>query len=240
MEKRISIIVAAYNVEDYLERCLESIKNQTYKNIQIIVIDDGSTDSTSEICDRYAKEDERFLIIHKENGGLSAARNTGLEVADGFYLAFVDGDDYIEETFCMDLERVSRQNDSDMVIFSYYRDYGDRKVPMSSDGGIKVLKTKEAIEKLIEDSRVKSMVWMKFYKRELFEGLYFKVNHNYEDVYIMHHVFFKAKKIVMYNKSLYNYLYREDSISNFQSEKNLTNRFESLLLRYNDIEKKIP
>ncbi len=239
MEKKISVIIAAYNVEEYLMKCLETVKNQTYKNLQIIVIDDGSTDSTPQICDSY-KADNRFVIVHKKNGGLSAARNTGLDIADGDYLIFIDGDDYIEENLCEELVEKSEKNNSDMVIFSYFRDYGDRVVQYHNDGKLKMISQKEAIKGLVNDERIKSMVWMKFYKRELFKDLYFKERHNYEDVYIMHHIFFRAKIIMLYNKSLYYYRYREDSISNFQSEKNLNHRWESLLLRYKDISETYP
>ena len=94
----ISVIVPVYNVESYLEKCIESIQNQSYKSLEIILVNDGSTDSSGDICDKYAAHDKRIKVIHKKNGGLSSARNAGLEVANGDYIAFVDSDDYIEIT----------------------------------------------------------------------------------------------------------------------------------------------
>lgn len=240
MEKKVSLIIAAYNVEKYIEKCIKSIMNQTYKNIEIIVVNDGSIDNTLKICEELRDIDSRILIINRENGGLSAARNSGLDVASGEYIAFVDGDDYIVDSFCQVLIKASMDNDADIINFSYFRDYGDRITSFNSDGSGFLLDRKSALEELVRNSTIKSMACMKFYKSKIFKDLRFKEGVGYEDVYLMHQVFMKANRFFVYNVPLYYYFYREDSISNIQSESNLFHRYNSLLLRFNDIQKVYP
>ena len=121
----VSIIVPIYNVEKYLDRCIQSILNQSYENLEIILVDDGSPDRSSEICDEYRKSDQRIKVVHKENGGLSDARNAGLILAKGKYIIFLDSDDYIEHTMVEDAVTVLEKNDSDIVIWGYYADFVD-------------------------------------------------------------------------------------------------------------------
>lgn len=235
MEKKISLIVAAYNVEKYIEKCVESIIKQTYENLEIILVNDGSNDSTLRICKKFRASDQRVIIIDRENGGLSAARNSGLDIATGDYICFVDGDDYIKNTYCEELLKVAETHDSDIVMFSYFRDYGDRIVPLYNDGKTYTMNRDMAIKELIINDRIKSMACMKFYKSNLFEKLRFREGVGYEDVYLMHHLFLMADKFCVYNFPLYYYLFRLDSISNVQSEINLFNRYESLIIRFNEL-----
>ena len=124
----ISVIIAVYNVEDYIKRCLESIVNQTYNNMQIIIVDDGSTDKSSEICDEYALIDQRIEVIHKENGGLSSARNAGIERAKGDYLIFVDSDDYVDTGLCKRLCRaLEKYGEIDAICFDGMEENKDQK-----------------------------------------------------------------------------------------------------------------
>ena len=115
---KISVIIPVYNVEKYLKRCLDSVINQTYKNLEIILIDDGSTDKSGNICDEYAAKDKRIIVIHKENGGLSDARNKGLDICTGDYISFIDSDDWIENGFYEYV--VNNVKDNDLLIFDYY------------------------------------------------------------------------------------------------------------------------
>lgn len=119
MNELISVIVPVYNVEKYSERCIESIINQTYKNLEIILVDDGSPDTCPMICDEYAKKDDRIVVIHKENGGLSDARNAGIEIAKGEYFAFIDSDDYISEEFLSKLYMSLKSNSAFMSICNF-------------------------------------------------------------------------------------------------------------------------
>lgn len=121
----VSIILPIYNVEKYLDRCIQSILNQSYENLEIILVDDGSPDRSSEICDEYRKSDQRIKVVHKENGGLSDARNAGLILAKGKYIIFLDSDDYIEHTMVEDAVTVLEKNNSDIVIWGYYADFVD-------------------------------------------------------------------------------------------------------------------
>ena len=118
----ISVIVPVYNVESYVAECIESIQNQTYMNLEIILVDDGSKDMSGDICDQYAAYDERIKVIHQENGGLSAARNTGIEAANGDYISFVDSDDYIGLTLFEDMLQLLKEYDLDIIEFTAFRD----------------------------------------------------------------------------------------------------------------------
>ena len=126
----ISVIIPIYNVEEFLPKCIDSVLNQTLKNVEIILVDDGSTDNSSIICDEYALLDNRITVIHKKNEGLSASRNIGIDVAKGNYLAFVDSDDWIEESMFEIMYNTIVTNDADMVVCNYYEDYGMKRYPM--------------------------------------------------------------------------------------------------------------
>ena len=121
MEDLVSIIIPVYNTEKYLSKCLESVINQTYKNLEIILINDGSTDKSKEICESFAKKDKRIQILNKENSGVSSARNHGMRLAKGQYIAFIDGDDYAEENYIEELLKNLKQTESDCVLCGYNR-----------------------------------------------------------------------------------------------------------------------
>ena len=131
MDEKVSIIVPVYNVEKYLDKCIESIVNQTYRNIEIILVDDGSPDKCPEICNEWAKKDDRIKVIHKENGGLSSARNAALEIAQGDYITFVDSDDWIENDMIQSMLTCAAKNDADIVCCGFYFDNVDTTGPVS-------------------------------------------------------------------------------------------------------------
>ncbi len=243
MEDKISIIIPVYNVEKYIKKCVDSIINQTYKNLEIILVDDGSSDNSGKICDEYKKRDYRIKVIHKENGGLSDARNKGVEIATGKYIGFVDSDDYIEENMYNILLNELKVNNADVSICSYKKireDYYKVDCKQSCEKIIKILDNIKAIELLLSDTYIDNYAWNKLYKKELFNNIKYPYGKKMEDLGTTYKIFSKAKKIVYTNYIGYFYLQRNSSIlhnidANFiQDIKELINE------RYLDIIKEYP
>ena len=213
---KISIIVPIYNVESYLEQCLNSIINQTYKNLEIILINDGSTDNSGKICDLYAKKDSRITVIHKKNGGLSDARNTGLSIATGEYIAFIDSDDFIELNMYQVLYRNAIMYNADIVWCNYY-DFSNnsRSCPniISKNNIYNLDSNPETFAKdLLYMYKMDAHVWCRLYKKSLFNSLKFPFNKTFEDIFILLPLLFSAKKIICITDTLYNYRVRNNSI----------------------------
>ena len=198
----ISVIVPVFNIEDYIERCLNSLQAQTMKDIEIIVIDDGSTDNSGKICDRFAEQDHRFKVIHKNNEGLSAARNDGLDISKGKYIMFVDGDDWVEPEFCEAPYNVAEETDAEIVIF----EWAYRKTITTQ--GVNVPAKREISKKELftrQRESIAVVAWNKIYKRNLFEGVCYPVGRVCEDRAITHLLIYKAKSIFFLNAVLYYY-----------------------------------
>ena len=212
MQKLISIIVPVYNVEKYLEKCIESIKNQTYKNIEIILVDDGSKDNSGKICDEAEKKDNRIKVIHKTNGGLSDARNAGLKIAKGDLIGFVDSDDYIKEDMFEILYNLVEKYDADISIVSYYEIYKDKLIAVKKSNEVEEFNRIEAIKELLIDNKIQSYAWNKLFKKELFKDLEFPVNKNFEDIATTLLLFEKSNKVVLLQDPKYYYIRRDDSI----------------------------
>ena len=212
----ISIIVPVFQVEKYLEKCVRSIINQTYQNLEIILVDDGSTDSCGKMCDNFAMEDSRIRVIHKANGGLSDARNAGMEIAKGQYIGFVDSDDYIEPMMYEQMMKVIMSENVDIVSCFAVEEEEDKPVKMEYRGGnIRVFSSLGAIEDLFEKNLYfRHAVWNKLYNRALFDGIRFPVGKLFEDAAIMYRVFEKADAIAYIDLMLYHYVQRKGSISN--------------------------
>lgn len=209
----ISVIVPIYRVEDYLKRCVDSIINQTYKNLEIILVDDGSTDSCPQICDDYAKQDTRIKVVHKENGGLSDARNAGMKVATGEYISFVDSDDYIDVDMLNILLDVMIQEDCEIAQCGTVRFYdGENAVANKFDYKVKVYNNKEALKELINDGHFVQTVWNKLYKAEVALKLPFRKGKLNEDEFWTYIVFAESKKIAEVTADMYFYLQRSTSI----------------------------
>lgn len=205
----VTIIVPVYNVEKYLHRCIDSIINQTYKNLRIILVNDGSTDSSGVICDDYAKIDNRIQVIHKKNGGLSSARNAGLAKCNFIgYLMFVDSDDWISIDAIEILLRNMLNQESDMIVFNFYITCNNKKTFVNTTGHC-VFKTYEIKHKLILDIWLNS-VWDKFYRADIYREIRFPEGQSYEDAYVMMDVLKKCNKIGCINQALY-YYNRENS-----------------------------
>lgn len=213
----ISVIVAAYNIEEYLPRCLESLLAQSYDNIEIIVVDDGSRDKTGIICDQYARRDRRIKVIHQENQGLSGARNSGLLKAEGDFIGYVDGDDWVERDMYKDMLKACRDSQAQMAVCSYQKT-GPEAEEESFSGEIHVLTRKEALEVYICDNRkyhIYNSVWSKLFCRGAVEDLKFPVGRKSEDIIYTTRALLNIDTCVFLDTPYYNYMTdREDSIMN--------------------------
>lgn len=220
----VSVIVPVYKVEPYLRRCIDSIIGQTYRNLEIILIDDGSPDNCGAICDEYVLRDSRIKVIHKENGGLSSARNAGLDIATGKYIGFVDSDDYIASQMYERLVITIIANDADIVFCSYF----DEIAPGETKSGYVVdtsLSTSEYQDQM-RFCMTGTEVWSRLFRSNLFDGIRFPHGKRYEDFIIMPVLYDKAKKIVGIEDRLYFYnLYNVNSIMAL-TVKTLSNQFE--------------
>jgi len=203
---------------------------QTYVNIEVILIDNGSTDNSGAICDEYASMDFRIVVIHKENEGLSSARNTGLDIAKGSLICFVDGDDYIEPNMIEELKNNLNKYNSDMSIYDYYYHYKDKTNRCLNNDNFspEVISDIEKFYILFNDYKNPSTVaWNKLYKRELFDNLRYPIGKVHEDAYIICELLDREKSISFVNKPLYNFVYRVDSLSHTVSLKKFEDKIGS-------------
>ena len=212
----VSIIVPIYNVEECLNRCLESLLNQSYRKTEIILVDDGSTDNSSRIADCYARYDRRIHVIHKTNGGLSSARNVGLRYVAGEWIAFVDSDDYVDKNYISTLLQLAQSNNAEIAMCNYYRVKLDGTVSESLLGWTsEVLTNKEAIDDIFTYKRAVS-VWQSIFRADLFydNNILFPEGREYEDISTKVKTLFFANKVAFTNEKLYYYVEREGSITN--------------------------
>lgn len=212
MVEKISVIVPIYNVEKYLNRCVESILKQTYKNIEVILVDDGSTDGSGKKCDRFAENDDRIKVIHKKNGGLSDARNAGLEIASGEYIAFVDSDDWIFHTMFERLYTTLKEYDTELVVCEPIYAYETYIDEQQLSGKSFELNKREAMELLLEDRRFRSFAWNKLYAKRLWSDIRFPKGKHYEDVRVIYKIYDMCEKIAFLDQGLYYYFQRSQSI----------------------------
>ena len=238
--KLVTVIVPIHNVEKYLTQCLDSIINQTYRELEIILVDDGSIDNSYNIANQYLAKDTRIKLYHQSNQGVSAARNYGFARASGDYILFVDSDDFIElnliECSVNDLEK----QDVDMVIFSYrYADFENNKLIERNFVNSKIIDKKEAL-KLTLTEEVKSYAWLRLTKREAYKNIQYPVGKTFEDTATTYRILFNCEKIYLSNRVLYNYRYKKNSITNTSKKKNRNNAFASKYERYLDIKKAYP
>lgn len=213
----ISIIVPIYNVEKYLKRCIESILNQDFKEFELILVNDGSTDNCGEICNIYKNKDKRIRVIHKKNGGLSSARNVGLDFAKGKYIAFVDSDDYINKNMYHILYKNLIKTNADISIcnFNYVNDNDIVDINQPIDNyDYSIFNNIDALNQLYLENKAKMVTaWNKLYKKELFKDLRYVEGRVHEDEFIIHKLLYNSKKIVFTNGALYYYVQREGSIT---------------------------
>ena len=242
MKDLISVIIPVYNVEKYLKKCLDSVINQTYKNLEIILVDDGSSDKSGLICDEYAKLDKRIKVLHKKNGGLSSARNTGLDIAKGKYISFIDSDDFVSIYMYEIMYKEIIKNNRDIVIARHI--YFKNKEPIFKDNrniySISYYNNKDAICELLKlDNRlIEDYAWCKLYKKSLFKTIRFPINRVYEDIGTTYKLLDKSKKIVKLNCYLYAYYNNKYSITNINNIKSINDRIYLIDERYNYLIKK--
>lgn len=214
----ISIVVPVYKVEKYLERCVKSICAQTYQNLEIILVDDGSPDRCGEMCDMFAKQDSRIRVVHKENGGLSDARNAGLDIMTGDYVGFVDSDDWIEPDMYDTLYNLLIANNADIAAGGIFLDYADQRTlffnpqyPQFKD--IETFSSKEALRELTYHIKISNSVCDKLFSRYIFQNIRMTKGRINEDFEIMPSCLLKAHKIVYTPIPYYHYYMSEGSIT---------------------------
>ena len=239
MNDLISVIIPVYNVEQYLDRCINSIVNQTYTNLEIILVDDGSPDNCPTMCDKWAEKDNRIKVIHKENGGLSDARNAGLASATGKYIAFVDSDDWIDLNYVAFLYDALIKNNADISVCNY-RETSDYDEQTNNDNiRIHSFDNFETMKKQSEANYFKAVVWNKLYKKCLLSNNPFKIGKYHEDEFFTYKILAKATKVVHINAELYFYYQRNGSIINSYSIKH-TDALEAYVERIKFLEVNYP
>ncbi|MFR5483492.1 MAG: glycosyltransferase family 2 protein [Blautia massiliensis (ex Durand et al. 2017)] len=213
----ISIIVPVYKVEKYLKRCVDSILTQTYQNMEIILVDDGSPDNCGAICDRYKETDNRVVVIHKKNGGLSDARNTAIPLAKGEYISFIDSDDWISSYYVEHLYEAVAKCDADIGI-SWFENVFEGKALQSKPeellSNYECLTAEECLKKLLYQNGVEVCAWGKLYKTPLIKNLRYPVGKLYEDIPVTYEAVKQSKKIAVIGNVDYYYFQRTDSIQN--------------------------
>jgi glycosyltransferase involved in cell wall biosynthesis len=250
---KVTIIIPIYNADKYLSRCLDSIVNQTVKDFEVLLIDDGSNDRSGIICDQYEKGHNYFKVIHKQNGGSGSARNIGIQIAKGEYITFVDADDHIHEKFCEQLITAIEQNNADIVQCGFSIIYKDHRKSENVSKEQMIYSNVDFLYKFCNKKDYLSIVvlWNKIYKKSLFDGLAFPIGKGVDDDYLICQIVYRATKIVQIPKCLYYYymsdnsqmrsspsLKRLDSIDAIHSQLNFFNSinevklYKLLLYRY--------
>lgn len=231
LQPLVSVIVPVFNVAPYLSDCIESILAQTHERLDVILVDDGSTDGSGGMCDRYQQRDERIRVIHQENSGLSAARNTGLEASQGRWLTFIDSDDWVDAGYVRKLLLGAQQTGAPAVICGHVR-VGDKEAIPSKDAGdglpeLRVLTPNEALlEFLGPDYPTMTVVWGKLFDSSLFDGVQFPVDRKHEDEYVTYRVLHRATRIALTTTPCY--FYRQRPKSMMSSEFGYASRIDRL------------
>lgn len=243
MEKTISVIVPVYNVATYLPQCMESLLNQSYKALEIILIDDGSTDDSPALCDGYAKQDARVKVIHQKNGGAASAKNAGLRIATGEYLTFADSDDYVELDAYAFMVAALEEHGADVIQCSYRDIFTDSQIDrLASDELVKYSKI-EYLRRYTQDWTC-ALLWDKLYKRFLFDDIFFEEGHIVDDEFFTYQGIMNAQTVIYLPRIVYNYRKRKSSVTGRleyrqrtildkldylqKRRKNVTDRFQEL------------
>lgn len=227
MSPLISVIIPIYNVENYLKDCVESVVNQTYKRLEIILVDDGSTDNSGKICDSYSDTYDFVHTIHQKNGGLSAARNAGIDNANGDWVIFVDGDDVVSPYLCEIALFNCQNNHSDLCLFNFKKFYEPNDISFSKKDfdNLEIVNHEKAMELLL-DEKVGSYAWNKFYNIKLVKNIRYPVGFNYEDIGTTYKFVNTAHKIIYLKCSLYGYRQNPNGIMHSLNAKNVNDAFQ--------------
>ena len=234
----ISVIIPVYNVEKYLKKCIDSVINQTYTNLEIILVSDTSPDNCEKICDDYAEKDSRIKVIHKEKNGLSAARNAGIDIASGKYIGFVDSDDYIALDMYELLYKNILKENADISACGFYDCFINRIPKKNKPQYIVVEKEKAIHEALVGDVRVNA--WNKLYKSEIFDDIRYPVGKIAEDAFIIIDILMKCRKVVYTSEQKYYYCRRENSLSAAASPAGSFGNIEAYRKNYDKINLNFP
>lgn len=238
--KLISVIIPVYNVEDYLNRCIKSVLSQTYSNIEIILVDDGSKDRSGEVCDELAKKYKQIHVIHQQNKGLSEARNEGLNQALGEYIVFIDSDDFIHQDMLKILYENIIKTDPDISICSFRKvnenELDQISLSLQCNGQIFVYEGKEKLKRIYINNQETIVAWNKLYKCSLFESIKYPSNKLHEDEFVIHRLFYAASKVVYTDIELYYYLQRTGSIMNQKEDDINLKSYEDGWMAYKDRE----
>ncbi|WP_426350917.1 glycosyltransferase family 2 protein [Alloiococcus sp. CFN-8] len=219
MKNIISVIVPIYNVQLYLPQCLDSILQQTYRNLEVILIDDGSTDQSGIICDTYSKKDNRITVIHQHNGGAASAKNTGLSVATGEYLAFVDSDDFLELDAYEYMIDQLKSKGADIIQCSFSKVYLDGVENQIKLNQLCEFDTEAYLSRYTIDWTC-GLLWDKLYRRDLFKNVFFEEGHKIDDEFFTYQGVMNAKKIIHSPHIVYNYRQRKSSVMTSVDSKN--------------------
>lgn len=234
----ISIIVPVYNVKNYLRMCVDSIVNQTYENLEILLLDDGSTDGSAELCDELAETDARIKVYHQKNSGISATRNVGISMAAGEYIGFVDSDDYVDSTMYEKMITKIKEENGDLVICGYQKvdennDYIENDSPIRNE----VLNSHEAVKRMYEKRGWYYVtLWNRLYRRELFQNLKFWVGKKHEDLFLAQKILLASNKIVTISERLYFYRATANSIMTAKADIGRLDGVEAAYLNYRELE----
>lgn len=235
MSNKISIIVPIYNTEQYLERCLQSLINQNYKNIEIILVNDGSTDNSLAICNKYKNNDNRIIVINKKHTGVSDTRNIGIKRATGDYIGFVDSDDYIDKDMFKNLINGAEKYKCEISMCDLVETYNINDEIEEYKLKYMQLDKKQALEQLLYDKNIGNYVMVKLFKRELFDNIQFPVGRLYEDIATTYKLFSRANHILYIPIPMYHYYQRSDSIVNNISKESIQHYIRAVFERYYDL-----
>ncbi|TQS74120.1 glycosyltransferase [Ornithinibacillus gellani] len=225
MNPHISIIVPVYNLKSLLPRCVESILAQTFTDFELILVNDGSTDGSGNLCERYAEQDKRIRVIHKENGGVASSRNIGLQAASGAYIGFVDNDDHIHPAMFETLYRQAKTDDADMVICDYIKlleDEQSMETQVDPNAVVEHFDSTAALQQLYEPNAITYIVpWNKLYKKHLFNDITYEHGFICDDETVIHQLLYRCRKVSYIQKGLYYYVQRNDSQSQIVLKKEI-------------------
>ena len=209
----ITVIIPVYKVEPWLDACVESVLAQTYQSLEILLVDDGSPDRSGAMCDRWAAKDSRIRVIHKENGGLSSARNSGLDVATGEFITFLDSDDVLDPRICEHMMDCIQKSGANLSICDAAHIFPNTPPVYQLSEDMQVMSREDAIRQMWYQHSFLPSAWAKLYHRDLFQNIRFTEGILYEDIDVMHLLFWEAQTVVYTPSALYGYNHREDSIT---------------------------
>ena len=240
MKDLVSIIIPVYNVEKYLDKCIQSVLQQTYDNLEIILVDDGSTDLSGEMCDKYSKMDSRIIVIHKKNGGLSSARNTALDIMKGNFVFFLDSDDYVDKYLIEYLLEDIYKYNADIAECNFYDVYGEKLIYIDYLKKVKAYDIAKAIEIDLSSKGGSVAACGKLSKREIFADLRFREGKIGEDSFAIVDTLSRASCVVIDNRPLYYYFHRKNSISSKAFSNRTFDAIEAATYNYKKIQSQYP